>query len=590
MSTSENSKETPFIGGANLGFAIAAILIASSGALLRFLWLGLKPFHHDEGVNGFFLVRLAREGFYRYDPANYHGPDLYYISLFVTNIIGLDDIGTRSTVAIFGVMTIIAAFWLRDHLGDLGALIAAGFIAISPGMVYISRYFIHEMLFVFFSLTIPIGVLLFIERRRAGIVAQGLLAVVLGIVLLPTQTIIVQSILGTESYLAQGVRIVTSIAVAFLVLVLVKKMAAWKDGSPIHIILSAVSVCLLFATKETGFITVGTMILACVSVVVWEKISGRRSIAGDSPSWRSFVDAFGTRSERRRIIGICLGLTAALWILLFSSFFTNWQGLIDSVTAYAFWTMTGTDAHRNGFWAYLNWMWEIETPLIIIATLGVIPTLVRQRNRFVVFAAFWAMGISLAYSIIPYKTPWLMVSFVLPMTLVVGHTISELLRSRFLSVRALGLLVLVLATWLAGWQTWNLNFVHFDNQRMPYVYAHTERSFDDMVEKIEELDADLGGKKDLSISIVSSEYWPLPWTLRDYRNASFSGNVVPVADQDVIIARYDENQEEVLTTYQEEFVTFGIFMMRPGVDLILLVRKDIAGPMGVELEPDELGN
>lgn len=573
-----------------VGFIVFATLIASLGAIARFIWLGLKPFHHDEGVNGFFLLRLAREGYYRYDPANYHGPDLYYISLFVTNIIGLDDIGTRSTVAIFGLLTVITAFWLRRHIGDIGALVAAGLIAISPGMVYISRYFIHEILFVFFSLTIPIGVLFFIERRKAGFVAQGLFAVVLGVILLPTQTIIVQRLLGTDGYLALGVRLITSLAVAFLIYAIVKRVSAWRDGTPIHLMLSVVSVCMLFATKETGFITVGTMILSCVSVVVWERLSGRRGQSSDKLSWRSFMDSLGTGNERRLILGISATLFALLWIVFFSSFYTNWKGLIDSITAYAIWTKTGTDAHRNGFWAYLKWMWEIEAPILLLAALGVLFALIGQRNRFVVFASFWALGISLAYTLIPYKTPWLMVSFVLPMTIVGGHAVDEMLRNRLPSVRVLGVLVLSVVVGVAGWQSWSLNFVRFDDQRMPYVYAHTERTFDEMIERIDTLDARLGGKKELRIDIVSSEFWPLPWSLRHYRNAGFGGKIVPANGQDVIIARYRENEEEVLANYQEGYVSLGIFRMRPGVDLILLVRKDVAGPMGEKLELNLLGN
>src|SRR5262245_47058723 len=37
--------------------------------LLRFFWLTLKPFHHDEGVNGFFLTGLFRDVIYHYDPS-----------------------------------------------------------------------------------------------------------------------------------------------------------------------------------------------------------------------------------------------------------------------------------------------------------------------------------------------------------------------------------------------------------------------------------------------------------------------------------------------------------------------------------------
>ena len=46
---------------------IAIFLIA---AVLRLYDLNLVPLHHDEGVNGNFLVRLVREGAYTYDPAN----------------------------------------------------------------------------------------------------------------------------------------------------------------------------------------------------------------------------------------------------------------------------------------------------------------------------------------------------------------------------------------------------------------------------------------------------------------------------------------------------------------------------------------
>src|SRR5215475_4718130 len=45
-------------------FGIWAILGAAF--LLRFFWLTLKPFHHDEGVNGFFLTGLFRDGVYKY--------------------------------------------------------------------------------------------------------------------------------------------------------------------------------------------------------------------------------------------------------------------------------------------------------------------------------------------------------------------------------------------------------------------------------------------------------------------------------------------------------------------------------------------
>src|SRR4030095_446219 len=62
---------------------IGAIVIFLIAAVLRFYNLNLVPLHHDEGVNGNFLLRLVREGLYQYDPANYHGPTLYYFSAVI---------------------------------------------------------------------------------------------------------------------------------------------------------------------------------------------------------------------------------------------------------------------------------------------------------------------------------------------------------------------------------------------------------------------------------------------------------------------------------------------------------------------------
>ena len=62
---------------------IGVIVIFLIAAGLRFYDLNLVPLHHDEGVNGNFLVRLVREGSYQYDPANYHGPTLYYFASLI---------------------------------------------------------------------------------------------------------------------------------------------------------------------------------------------------------------------------------------------------------------------------------------------------------------------------------------------------------------------------------------------------------------------------------------------------------------------------------------------------------------------------
>src|SRR5205814_1249206 len=79
---------------------------------------------------------------------------------------GLTTFNVRFVPAIFGVATIWLALLLRKRLGSIGALSAAGLIAISPGAVYLSRYFIHESLFVFFTLAIVVACLKYYDTTR----------------------------------------------------------------------------------------------------------------------------------------------------------------------------------------------------------------------------------------------------------------------------------------------------------------------------------------------------------------------------------------------------------------------------------------
>jgi len=55
----------------------------------------------------------------------------------------------------------------------LEALSAAVLIAISPGAVYLSRYFIHESLFVFFTLGIVVAALKYYDTGRGDLSDSG---------------------------------------------------------------------------------------------------------------------------------------------------------------------------------------------------------------------------------------------------------------------------------------------------------------------------------------------------------------------------------------------------------------------------------
>src|SRR5436189_6343830 len=48
-------------------------IIVGLGAVRRFFLLAIKPPHFDEGINGWFVDQIVKNGFYKYDPTTYHG-------------------------------------------------------------------------------------------------------------------------------------------------------------------------------------------------------------------------------------------------------------------------------------------------------------------------------------------------------------------------------------------------------------------------------------------------------------------------------------------------------------------------------------
>ena len=643
---------------------LGCFVITTIAAFLRFYWLELKPLHHDEGVNGFFLITLFRSGTYKYDPTNYHGPDLYYIALAFCKVFGLNTISIRASVGIFGVLTVVAAFFLKKYIGRIGSLAAAMFLALSPGMVYISRYFIHELLFVFFSFGIVLGVLYFIEKRKAGTFATATMTLLLLVCFLPSALNLINAANLNSEVLNWILRIGLFAVEAVLVFLIMRMLLGWQNGRPIYLMLASASAVMLFATKETAFITIGTIAIAVVCVWLWRKIyssaigqTKENELEPVALNWANFRERIGVSSNSEFFLIQCavtsitiflvwltvrvalpnlspqntgnaanvilktadawnnvdftvlavvvslLAVSIAIWFfnrpqkisteflllsvavtvvflyvgfLFFSSFFSYPEGISKAFEAYSVWTETGKKDHtQNGMWAYVKWGMKIESPIFILSAVGTVIALAKARHRFAMFAGFWAFGMFAAYTLIPYKTPWLALSFLLPMCIIAGYGINELVGSRETGVKILGGLLAVLAAGTLAYQTYDLNFVRYDDDSMPYVYAHTRRGFLDLISQIEYY-ADKSGKgKDASIEIVSPDYWSMPWYMRDYPKAIFHGQLADATTSEMIVAS-EAQKADLNARYGAHYKYVGTYPLRPGVELYLLVRKDLA--------------
>ena len=150
------------------------LAIAAIAAAFRFPQLAARPMHADEAVHADRLGTLLEQGRYEYSTVDYHGPTLDYLALVAARVQGirryadLNEVTLRAVPAVFGVLLVAAHFLLIPYLGLPASACAALFTAISPAMVYYSRYFIHETLLVFFTFAAMLALFAYFRRPGAG--------------------------------------------------------------------------------------------------------------------------------------------------------------------------------------------------------------------------------------------------------------------------------------------------------------------------------------------------------------------------------------------------------------------------------------
>ena len=679
-------------GGGELStraWRIAQAAVMLSAVLVRLYQLELRPMHHDEGVNGFFLNNLMRTGVFNYDPNNYHGATLYYFTLPLAKLAEhfqmLDSWVLRLVPVIFGVATVWLALSLRRYLGAVGALAAAALLALSPGVVFFSRYFIHEMMFAFFTLGLVVAALRLYERggreeappaNREASPANRWLEWLILLSALPAVvqygTHIAQFAMNLSGVFSETANFAFSLPrylLVFGLIALVLLVALYDRARATYLILGAVSAALLFATKETAFISLGVLLIAWALTWIYASIAnrpgragarepararrrqgGKGSVAAGDSNLRGLVGRLGGWSRLSILFVAALGIFFSVNILFYSSFFTNPKGVADSLKAFDVWTKTGkSDFHAKPFYVYLKWLLAEESPVLALAALGALISLWRvRRNRFALFVALWGFGMLAAYSLINYKTPWLMLSMLVPFALAGGYAINSIYRAgetpgvwrvvalalfgfalftafellaalthpgesvAYLLVdyqtpwpwvgltllfacsggyalsrsyktsetgkagRVFALAALAFALAVCAYQAYQINLVHYDEDAYIYVYAHTKRSYVDMINEVERVAALAGTKFETPISVAAPEYWPMPWYLRNYKNVGYHGRVVAANNEAVIIASKAQ-MAEVQMTNGARYLLVKDYEMRPGVTLTLYVRRDLAG-------------
>lgn len=461
-------------------FLWVAVLVAA--ASLRLVCLDNRPMHCDEANHADKFRLLLEHGDYTYNPYEYHGPSLNFLTLPIARLAGLEkltevtEIHLRLLPAIFGIVLVGLVWLLRDEFGRGATLAAALLTAVSPAMVFFSRYYIQEMLLVCFTF--------------GAIVALN-------------------KVSGAVSVADPSSRC--------------KK----RFSAPCSLVLLGICVGMMHASKETCVIALLAMAPAAAV---------------------SFPELRRIGAKRIALAGLIVAISAAtVSVLLFSSFFHNPGGVIDSFTTYFHYlgrsSGEGSVGRHVQSWDYyfriLFWWnrggghaWS-EASIAALALVGLVAAVWGKGLKpahlpMARFLCIYTVIMTVVYSALPYKTPWCALGFLHGMILLGGIGADVLIRlAPGAILKSLLVVALAAAAGHLGWQAYRASFVVYREPDNPYFYAHTTVNIPLLAQRAKQIAASHTDGKAMPIQVICPEhdYWPLPWYLREFSRAEFSDRV-----------------------------------------------------------------
>ena len=144
---------------------LALVAVMAIAATLRFWDLGSRAFHGDEAIHAGFAWQLVDGRGYIHNPLT-HGPFQFLGTALVFVLFGDSDYTARALPALFGTALVALPFFLRGYLGRAGAVITALLLAISPTLLYFSRFAREDIYFAFFTLAMFICVWRYLHEPR----------------------------------------------------------------------------------------------------------------------------------------------------------------------------------------------------------------------------------------------------------------------------------------------------------------------------------------------------------------------------------------------------------------------------------------
>jgi len=462
-----------------VGIAFWGVILL--GAVLRFWGLGDKPLHHDESLHAYFSLQLMHNlenwttcfnpppGYacYQYNPL-LHGPFQFHMIALVykiSQLLGVYDNGVntftvRITAASLGTLIVGLPYFLRDYLGKFGAWIASFLLAVSPSMVYYSRFAREDIYFACFTLLLVVAVARYLRSRKMRWIVIAAAAFSLAYAT-KESTFLLIAIFGSfmvglfvwelgarrqldwrskfdeqNPLVAFIPRTAAPIALFIYVLVggIVAKIAfGWIRALSIYVTSGLNQMPPTAADKFVAGLKnitveivpyVGIILgLYVMSILIRESLGkmpsqGRRGLAKMvDPQKQPLLDTVLTMPWMHWFFAVLCAW--AIFLVLFTVVFTNIKGGIgDGIWEGLYYWLQQQQVARGGqpWYYYLLLIPLYEQIGVVFGLVGLVRCLARP-TRFRLFLVFWFVGSLAIYSWAAEKMPWLSIHIVIPMLL-----------------------------------------------------------------------------------------------------------------------------------------------------------------------------
>ena len=168
-----------FFSGTDRGRYLAAFAALCLVALVLRLWeLGGRTMHYDEAIHLYYSWRLSNlEGFV-HSPWM-HGPFQIELVAAFLKLLGDYDFAARLPYALFGTALVALPYFLRDQIGRTGALLTGLMLALSPSLLYFSRFGRNDIIMVVLAVSLFILLWQYSRepRNRYLYISSALLAI-----------------------------------------------------------------------------------------------------------------------------------------------------------------------------------------------------------------------------------------------------------------------------------------------------------------------------------------------------------------------------------------------------------------------------